>query len=644
MSVRAAGAIAPSEPSSGDGGQATSAPTAGFAIPDSCSNIWHIIPSPNEGPSYNELQDIAIFNSSNIWAVGHFSNAGTHNTLVERWNGTSWSVVPSPNVGSGNNELLGVTAVSTTDIWAVGFETEANNVKRNIAQHWNGSTWTTVFTPGSPTYYNVLYDVAAVSSNDVYAVGYAMDTNHIDHTLVLHWNGLVWAAMNTPNNGASVNDLYGVAVVSSTDIWAVGTYVVAGSGGVNKTLAIHWNGNTWSLSTTPNPSNDNNYLESIDASSGTNVWAVGYYESNAIHKTLAMHWNGANWVYTTSPNSGADNNELYDVSMASGSDAWAVGGFDGATQGQTLTEHWNGANWTIVPSPNVGTGTNDLYGVAAVWSSSEAWAVGDFLSGNLDLTLTEQYSTVCTPTPTVTRTATPGGPTATMTPTPTSCPLQFSDVPQGSTFYDYVRCLACRSIISGYSDGTFKPNNDVTRGQLAKIISNAAAYDDAIAPGHQSFADVPTSNTFWVYVERVLLHNVISGYEGDGSTTNPCTGQVEQSGEHYFRPCINATRGQIAKIDSVARGYTDLIPPNQETFADVPSSNTFWIYVERVASHSVISGYQGNGSTHNPCTGQVEQSDALYFRPCNNATRGQIAKIVANTFYPGCQTPSRNEK
>ncbi len=61
-----------------------------------------------------------------------------------------------------------------------------------------------------------------------------------------------------------------------------------------------------------------------------------------------------------------------------------------------------------------------------------------------------------------------------MTNTPVPCTLTFTDVPPDNTFYTHVRCLACRGIISGYADGTFRPNNPVTRGQLAKMVSNAA--------------------------------------------------------------------------------------------------------------------------------------------------------------------------
>jgi S-layer homology domain len=68
--------------------------------------------------------------------------------------------------------------------------------------------------------------------------------------------------------------------------------------------------------------------------------------------------------------------------------------------------------------------------------------------------------------------------TGTPQPPCTSCTITFSDVPPGSAFYDFVRCLACRDIISGYPDNTFRPNSPVTRGQLSKIVSNSAGFSD----------------------------------------------------------------------------------------------------------------------------------------------------------------------
>lgn len=248
-------------------------------------------------------------------------------------------------------------------------------------------------------------------------------------------------------------------------------------------------------------------------------------------------------------------------------------------------------------------------------------------------TATSTSTSTGTNTPTVTETPTTAA-THTSTPQPTStvCPIQFTDVPPGSTFYDFIRCLACRGIINGYSDGTFKPNNNVTRGQLSKIVSNSAGFTDPQTT--QMFQDVPVGSTFFDYIGRLASRGYISGYTC-GGPGEPC---VPPDNLPYFRPNANATRGQISKIVSNAAGFTDPIPTGQQTFQDVPPGSTFYDFVERLASRGVMGGYACGSVPSEPC---VPPENRPYFRPNNNATRGQTSKIVANTFFPACSTPRR---
>ncbi len=203
--------------------------------------------------------------------------------------------------------------------------------------------------------------------------------------------------------------------------------------------------------------------------------------------------------------------------------------------------------------------------------------------------------------------------------------LGFSDVRPDNAFYRYVNCLSCSGIISGYPDGTFRPGNNVTRGQLSKIISNSAGFNED--PGPQLFEDVPPGSTFYDWVNRLANRGYIGGY--------PCGGDGEPCGGGnlpYFRVGANATRGQISKIVSNAAGYDDI--PAEQTFEDVPPSNVFYLWVERLASRGIMAGYPC-GSPGEPCGG----GDKPYFRWGNNATRGQTSKIVVNTFFPNCNTP-----
>jgi hypothetical protein len=231
--------------------------------------------------------------------------------------------------------------------------------------------------------------------------------------------------------------------------------------------------------------------------------------------------------------------------------------------------------------------------------------------------------------PTATETA---AATRTATATATSCPVHFSDVPEGSTFYAYVRCLACRGIVSGYADNTFRPNNNVTRGQLSKIVSNSAGFNDPQTA--QLFEDVPPGSAFFDYIGRLASRGYMIGYQC-GGVGELC---IPPGNLPYFRPNNNATRGQISKIDSNAAGFSD--PPAGQTFEDVPPGSTFYTYTERLAARSIMQGYPCGG-TGEPCNPPV---DRPYFRPNNNATRGQTAKIVSNTFFPGCMPPGKGPR
>ncbi|HYP41834.1 MAG TPA: S-layer homology domain-containing protein, partial [Chloroflexia bacterium] len=224
---------------------------------------------------------------------------------------------------------------------------------------------------------------------------------------------------------------------------------------------------------------------------------------------------------------------------------------------------------------------------------------------------------------------------------PYVCPIQFTDVSSNHTFYNFIRCLACKGIISGYSDGMFYPNNYVNRGQIAKFISNAAFLADKAAQGTWTFHDVPSSNPYYVWVERVanvsLGRNFIGGY--------PCGGQFEpcdSENRAYFRPYNNATRGQISKMISLAALFVEPVNPNIRTFEDVPNTNEFWSYIERLASRHIITGYPCGGV--NPQTQAPEPcgvGNRPYFRWGNSVTRGQTAQIIARSFFPNsnCENP-----
>jgi hypothetical protein len=206
-------------------------------------------------------------------------------------------------------------------------------------------------------------------------------------------------------------------------------------------------------------------------------------------------------------------------------------------------------------------------------------------------------------------------------------------VPQGSTFYQWIHCLACLGIINGYSNGTFKPNANVTRGQLSKIVANSAGFDDT--PTGQQFQDVPPTgpgNTFYVYIYRLVSRGYINGYPCGTVPSEPC---VPPGNLPYFRPNNPATRGQISKIVSNAAGFNDT--PTGQQFQDVPVNSTFYDFIYRLSHRNIINGYACGSVPNEPC---VPPGNLPYFRPNNNATRGQMSKIDAAAFFPECNIAS----
>jgi nucleoid DNA-binding protein len=212
-------------------------------------------------------------------------------------------------------------------------------------------------------------------------------------------------------------------------------------------------------------------------------------------------------------------------------------------------------------------------------------------------------------------------------------------VPSTNTFYPFITCLACKGIVSGYPDGTFRYGNNVTRGQISKMVSNSAGFTES--PDPQIYEDVPPGSPFYEWVNRLSRRGHMGGYTCGG--VNPQTGQAEPcSGDNkpYFRPGNNASRGQVTKIVANGAGFVEA--PGGRFFADVPTDNPFYEWIGRLTSRGVMSGYPCGAE--NPDTGEAEPCDEQerpYFRWANQITRGQTAKIVAGAFFPGCQTPAR---
>ena len=165
--------------------------------------------------------------------------------------------------------------------------------------------------------------------------------------------------------------------------------------------------------------------------------------------------------------------------------------------------------------------------------------------------------------------------TATPTPVPTVKP---TEAPVINTEYT-------KPYASGYDDGSFLPNNNITRGELAAMIARLSYGDDLPDGMYQaSFPDVDSDAWFNKYIGYLEDKDVLSGYE-DGT----------------FRPMDTITRGEINAVIARAQRY-DLISYNG-IFTDVTENDWAKDYIETLADKNIVSGYEdGTFGPYSPLT------------------------------------------
>jgi hypothetical protein len=351
-----------------------------------CTPGWKVVDSPNPSTQSNELNAVAIISANDIWAVGTASDRA----LTLHWDGKQWSVVPAPGL-----RFDAIAAVATDDVWALGLGGVA---------HWDGKRWEEVSMPipGDSNSRAVLVGIAAISANDIWAVGYYQADDKGEFTLTLHWDGKEWSVVPSPNitpkEGPPMNSLLSVSAVSTNDIWAVGA-------SSDSPLALHWNGKEWSVVPVPRTA-DNDYLSSVVATASNDVWAGGTSETRNETGTgprkarkvrsFIIHWDGAKWSLLPGVELGEGG--LGAIAATSKNDAWVVGWSSepGKGEAQAVTLHWDGKQWNIVPGPSPGEFLNVLRGIA-IGPNGEVWAVGSISHSTFVL----RYDSATCTTPTI---------------------------------------------------------------------------------------------------------------------------------------------------------------------------------------------------------------------------------------------------
>lgn len=155
----------------------------------------------------------------------------------------------------------------------------------------------------------------------------------------------------------------------------------------------------------------------------------------------------------------------------------------------------------------------------------------------------------------------------------------FSDVAKSHWAANYIGYMQQFGIITGYADGSFRPDASVTRAEFAAIASRF----EALTEGTKSFSDVPSSHWAAKYINFAATRGWVNGY-ADGT----------------FRPNNSITRAEVAAVTcrllerNADQSYIRSHLSELRAFTDVSESHwAYWYTMEAANGHD----YTKSGSS-----------------------------------------------
>lgn len=155
----------------------------------------------------------------------------------------------------------------------------------------------------------------------------------------------------------------------------------------------------------------------------------------------------------------------------------------------------------------------------------------------------------------------------------------FSDVAKSHWAANYIGYMQQFGIITGYADGSFRPDASVTRAEFAAIASRF----ERLTEGTKSFSDVPSSHWAAKYINFAATRGWVNGY-ADGT----------------FRPNNSITRAEVAAVTcrllerNADQSYIRSHLSELRAFTDVSESHwAYWYTMEAANGHD----YTKSGSS-----------------------------------------------
>ncbi|HCC08047.1 MAG TPA: hypothetical protein DEP72_07840 [Clostridiales bacterium] len=169
-----------------------------------------------------------------------------------------------------------------------------------------------------------------------------------------------------------------------------------------------------------------------------------------------------------------------------------------------------------------------------------------------------------------------------------------SDVKIGDWYKSNVDTLIGKGIVKGFADGTFKPNNTVTKAQFVKMVITSMGYNE-----------LQNGGVYWAtpYINKAILLRLLS--------------PREVTSEEFEKPI---TRADMAVI--IAKGLQERYADNLEDYANLLSDyesikDIYKEYVLKVYSKGIIGGYTDGK-----------------FKADNGLTRAEASTVILRMIEP----------
>jgi hypothetical protein len=255
--------------------------------------------------AYSQLSSVSCVSASFCEAVG----TGPNGPDAALWNGKSWTLQSRPGEDVEPEEL----SCTTVDFCMA-------SVGYGDIDIWNGSSWSA---GTSVTGFSYVGSVSCLSASFCEVVGEGPTGEN-----AAAWNGTSWTAQATP--GPASNSPNSVSCTSASSCEAVGQTL--GQNGYPVTFAEAWNGSTWTVQSAAAPvTTMGSSLAAVSCTSASSCTAVGQYQSSSVtnfgeYQTLAEVWNGTSWTIATTPDPSSDGQNLLNSVSCGASQACTAAG------------------------------------------------------------------------------------------------------------------------------------------------------------------------------------------------------------------------------------------------------------------------------------------------------------------------------